>query len=107
MRLIAESRCKNDRIDSRILTELVSRNYLPACYQPTEEERLLREQLRFRTKLMRSKTQYKNVAHALMDKENKGRAIATTKNRKDAQEQVGLGSLFTWFLRLRRGRFKE
>ncbi len=90
VRLIADSRCKNDKIDSRILMELVSRNYLPVCYQPTEEERLLREQLRFRTKLMRSKTQYKNAAHALMDKENKGRSIRTTKNRKEAQEQVGL-----------------
>ncbi|MFA6560166.1 MAG: IS110 family transposase [Candidatus Obscuribacterales bacterium] len=90
VRLIADSRCKNDKIDSRILMELVSRNYLPVCYQPTEEERLLREQLRFRTKLMRSKTQYKNIAHALMDKENKGRAITTTKKRKEAQEQAGL-----------------
>ncbi len=90
VRLIADSRCKNDKIDSRILMELVSRNYLPVCYQPTEEERLLREQLRFRTKLMRSKTQYKNIAHALMDKENKGRAITTTKKRKEAQEHAGL-----------------
>jgi transposase len=70
--------------------ELVSRNYLPVCYQPTEEERLLREQLRFRTKLMRSKTQYKNVAHALMDKENKGSGIGSTKKRKQAQEHAGL-----------------
>jgi transposase len=90
VRLIADSRCKNDKIDSRILMELVSRNYLPVCYQPTEEERLLREQLRFRTKLMRSKTQYKNVAHALMDKENKGRGIGSTKKRKQAQEYAGL-----------------
>ncbi|MBN8596741.1 MAG: IS110 family transposase [Planctomycetes bacterium] len=90
VRLIAESRCKNDKIDSRILMELVSRNYLPVCYQPTEEERLLRERLRFRTKLMRSRTQYKNVAHALMDKENKGRAISTKKGRKVAYKQGGL-----------------
>jgi transposase len=90
VRLIADSRCKNDKIDSRILMELVSRNYLPVCYQPTEKERLLREQLRFRTKLMRSKTQYKNVAHALMDKENKGRGIGSTKKRKHAQEHAGL-----------------
>jgi transposase len=90
VRLIADSRCKNDKIDSRILMELVSRNYLPVCYQPTEEERLLREQLRFRTKLMRSKTQYKNVAHALMDKENKGSGIGSTKKRKQAQEHAGL-----------------
>lgn len=70
--------------------ELVPRNYLPECYQPTESERLLRERLRFRTKLMRSRTQYKNVAHALMDKENKGRAIATKKSRKNAYKEGNL-----------------
>jgi transposase len=90
VRLIAESRCKNDKIDSRILMELVSRNYLPICYQPSEEERLLRERLRFRTKLMRSRTQYKNLAHALMDKENKGRQISTKKDRKVAYTQCSL-----------------
>lgn len=84
LRLIAESRCKNDKIDSRILMELVARDYLPVCYQPTEEERLLRERLRYRTKLMRSRTQYKNIAHALMDKENKGRSIDSKKSRKKA-----------------------
>lgn len=90
VRLIAESRCKNDKIDSRILMELVSRNYLPVCYQPTEQERLLRERLRYRTKLMRSRTQYKNVAHALMDKENKGRQIRSKKKRAKASENAGL-----------------
>lgn len=90
VRLIAESKCKNDKNDSRILMELVSRDYLPICYQPTNQERLLRERLRFRTKLMRSRTQYKNVAHALMDKENKGRQIGSRKKRKNASEYAGL-----------------
>lgn len=86
VRLIAESRNKNDKIDSRILMELVSKDYLPVCYQPTETERLLREQLRFRTRLMRSRTQYKNVAHALMDKENKGKSIDSVSRRQKAIE---------------------
>lgn len=90
VRLIAESRCKNDKIDSRILMELVSRNYLPVCYQPTEQERLLREKLKFRTKLMRSRTRYKNVARALMDKENKGKQIKYKTTRKKESEAAGL-----------------
>lgn len=90
VRLIAESRCKNDKADSRVLMELVSRNYLPVCYQPTLEERLLREQVRFRTKLVRSRTQYKNIAHALMDKENKGRKLGSRKKRTNAKECAGL-----------------
>lgn len=71
VKLIAETAKKNDKIDSKILMELVARSYLPLCYQPTQNERILREKVRWRTKLMRSRTQYKNIAHALMNKENK------------------------------------
>lgn len=83
VRLIAESRCKTDKIDSKILMELLSKNFLPTVYQPTEEEIALRECLRWRTGLMRSRTQYKNRAHALLDKENKGAPIDSTKRRND------------------------
>ncbi|MBI2811383.1 MAG: transposase [Candidatus Melainabacteria bacterium] len=71
VRLIADSVKKNDKIDSKILMELVIRNYLPVCYQPSRNERILRENLRWRTRLMRSRTQYKNIAHAVLDKETK------------------------------------
>lgn len=84
IKLISQSKKKDDKNDSRILMELCARNYLPQCYQPSVEERLLRERLRWRTKLMRSRTQYKNVSHALMDKENKGRKIGSRKARKSA-----------------------
>ena len=81
VKLIAESRCKTDKIDARILMELLAKGFLPTVYQPTAEETALREQLRWRTALMRSRTQYKNRAHAMMDKENKGSAVRSTKSR--------------------------
>jgi len=87
VRLIADSRCKNDKIDSQILMELLARDYLPTCYQPTKEETKLREHLRWRTKLMRSRTQYKNTAHALMDKENKGAKLDSWKQRTELHEE--------------------
>lgn len=90
VRLIAESRCKNDKIDSRILMELLSRNYLPVVYQPTEEERLLREKMRFRTKLMQTEVKFKNIAHALMAKENKDQKIAYTRQRAKVQTEGDL-----------------
>lgn len=90
IKLISQSKKKDDKNDSRVLMELCARNYLPQCYQPTPEERLLRERLRWRTKLMRSRTQYKNVSHALMDKENKGRKIDSRKRRKIAAESAAL-----------------
>lgn len=86
VRLIADSKCKNDKIDSQILMELLARDYLPTCYQPTKEERELREHLRWRTRLMRSRTQYKNTAHALMDKENKGAKLDSWRQRTELYE---------------------
>jgi len=90
IRLIADSAKKNDKIDSRILMELVARNYLPVCYQPTREERCLREKLRWRTSLLRSRTKYKNIAHAILDKENKSSKLRSAMDRNRLQEQSGL-----------------
>lgn len=92
VRLIADSKCKNDKVDSKILMELLARDYLPTCYQPTPAERQLREQLRWRTKLMRSRTQYKNVAHALMDKENKGAKLGSYARRQELYESARLSA---------------
>ena len=83
LRLIADSAKKNDKIDSKLLMELIARDYLPTCYQPTQQERLLRERLRWRVKLMKSRTKYKNMAHALMDKENKDNTVHSSKQRKN------------------------
>lgn len=90
VRLIADSAKKNDKIDSKILMELVSRNYLPVCYQPTRNERILREKLRWRTRLMKSRTQFKNVGHAVMDKENKGAQLRSGLQRDWLAENNGL-----------------
>lgn len=51
VKLITESRCKNDKIDSRVLMELLAKGFLPLCYQPSREERLLKEQLKWRIHL--------------------------------------------------------
>lgn len=39
IKLIAQSRCKTDKIDSKLLMELLAKNYLPSCYRPTAKER--------------------------------------------------------------------
>ena len=90
VRLIADSVKKNDKIDSRILMELISRNYLPVCYQPSRNERILRENLRWRTKLMRSRTQYKNVAHTVLDKENKSANLSSVLGRNCLERESNL-----------------
>jgi transposase len=71
-KLIASSRCKTDKVDSRILMELLAIGFLPTCYQPTPDERRLRERLRWRVHLVRYATRMKVRIHALLDKENVG-----------------------------------
>jgi len=92
VKLIAESRCKTDKIDARILMELLSKGFLPTVYQPSPEEVALRERLRWRTNLMRSRTQYKNRVHALLDKENKGTNIDSVKRRTKIFDEQPLSS---------------
>jgi transposase len=74
-KLIAQSRCKTDKVDSRILMELLAIGFLPTCYQPTPEERQLRERLRWRAHLVRLTTRTKLQIHSLLDKENLGLSI--------------------------------
>lgn len=69
---IAQSRCKTDKVDSRILMELLAIGFLPVCYQPTPQERALREKLRWRAHLVRYATRMKIRIHSLLDKENRG-----------------------------------
>jgi transposase len=57
--LIAKTRCKTDKIDSKILMELLAMDFLPTCYQPSNGERRMRERLRWRTHLVRNATRIK------------------------------------------------
>jgi transposase len=88
-KLIVQSRCKTDKIDSKNIMELLAKGYLPTCYQPTPEERRLRERLRYRTQLMRQATRAKLQIHVLLDKENKGqfcKDIFSAKGRQLLQD---------------------
>ena len=52
-KLIAESRIKNDKVDSKALAELLRLNALPESYIPPPEVALLREKVRRRAFLVR------------------------------------------------------
>jgi transposase len=74
-KLIAQTRCKTDKIDSRIIMELLAIGFLPKCYLPTQEERELRERLRWRSHLVRCATRMKIKIKILLDKENLGETL--------------------------------
>jgi len=69
-KVIAQTRCKTDKVDSRILMQLLAIRFLPTCYQPTAYEREVRERLRWRAHLVRSATRVKLQIRTLLDKEN-------------------------------------
>jgi transposase len=70
IKLIACSRCKTDKIDSKILMELLAKGFLPTTYIPSSDERKYRELLRHRSSLVRTATRSKLRIHAVLAKEN-------------------------------------
>jgi len=66
VRVIAESKCKTDKYDSRILAELLRTNFLPESWVPPAEIRLLRGLIRQRYHLVKSVVTNKNrIRHLL------------------------------------------
>jgi transposase len=67
-RLIAEAKIKTDRLDARILADLLRANLLSASYVPPREIRVQRSIIRERARLTQLRTIIKNRIHALLDK---------------------------------------
>jgi transposase len=65
---IAHAKLKNDKVDSKMLAHLLRADLLPEAYIPTRETRDLRELLRYRASLVKSRTQMKNKVHAVLSK---------------------------------------
>ena len=69
-RAIASARIKNDKIDSKILAQLLRADLLPLSYVPPKEIRLQRELLRYRASLVKIQTGVKNRVHSILAKNN-------------------------------------
>jgi len=67
-RLIAEAKIKTDKLDARILADLLRANLLSASYVPPPEIREQRSIIRERARLTRLRTIIKNRTHTLLDK---------------------------------------
>jgi len=67
-RLIAEAKIKTDRLDARILADLLRANLLSASYIPPREIRVQRSIIRERARLTQLRTIIKNRIHTLLDK---------------------------------------
>src|SRR3989344_1196040 len=60
-KLIAGTKLKNDKVDSKILAEMLRSDFLPTAYYAPKETRDLREFVRSRAFLVRLRTRIKNT----------------------------------------------
>lgn len=65
-RAIAEAKIKTDKVDSRVLAELLRADYLPPVWQPDAESRRLRRLTHRRAALVSDRTRLKNRLHSIL-----------------------------------------
>jgi transposase len=65
---IASAKLKNDKMDSLTLATLLKADVLPTCYVPSQEERSVREVVRCRAFLVRTRARVKNRIHSILAK---------------------------------------
>ncbi len=68
VRAIASAQVKTDRIDARMLGQLLRVGLIPRAHIPSSQTRQLREAVRQRLFLVRLRTMLKNRIHALLDR---------------------------------------
>lgn len=87
VRLIAESRLKNDRIDARILADLFRVGYLPEVHIPGGEAQRWRCLIQHRIRLVWDRTRLKNRILGLLNREGY-RVAASDPFGKKGREQI-------------------
>src|SRR3954452_23141979 len=65
-RAIAEAKVKTDKVDARILAQLLAADFLPSVWLPDDRTRALRRQVTRRAHLVRQRTRVKNQVHAIL-----------------------------------------
>jgi transposase len=86
VRLIAESRLKNDRVDARILADLLRVGYLPEVYIPNYTIRGWRCQVSHRIRLVRDRIRIKNRILGLINREGHRITAADPFSKKGRQQ---------------------
>jgi len=83
-RAIAEAKVKTDKVDARILAQLLAADFLPGTWVADERTRMLRRLVVRRTHLVRQRTRVKNQVHAIL-----ARNLAPTCPHADLFSRVG------------------
>src|SRR3954449_3736742 len=64
-RAIAEAKVKTDKVDARILAQLLAADFLPGTWVPDDRTRMLRRLVMRSTHLVRQRTRLKNQVHGI------------------------------------------
>ena len=64
-RAIAEAKVKTDKVDARILAQLLAADFLPETWVADDRTRMLRRLVMRRTHLVKQRTRSKNQVHAV------------------------------------------
>ena len=65
-RAIAEAKVKTDKVDARILAQLLAADFLPGTWVADDRTRMLRRLIHRRTHLVRQRTRLKNQVHGIL-----------------------------------------
>ena len=65
-RAIAEAKVKTDKVDARILAQLLAADFLPETWVADDRTRMLRRLVMRRTHLVRQRTRVKNQVHGIL-----------------------------------------
>ncbi|MDP7079350.1 MAG: IS110 family transposase [Candidatus Undinarchaeales archaeon] len=87
VRRIADAR-STDKVDARLLSELLSKNFLPRVYIPDEEILMLRDLTRHRARMVRQQTSLKSRIKAFLAMD--GNIFRITWNKKDLEHLKSL-----------------
>src|SRR5260370_42659541 len=67
-RAIAEAKVKTDKVDARILAQLLAADFLPETWVADDRTRMLRRLVMRRTHLGRERTRWKNQVHGILSR---------------------------------------
>jgi len=96
VKAIAPLACKTDRVDARVLAELVRRDLVPAVWVPSLDERAIRERLRRRTHLVRLRTSAINRTFGLLTQWGLRRSLTALRKPDALQELSEHGVPAVW-----------
>jgi transposase len=93
---IAPLACKTDRVDARVLADLVRRDLVPEVWVPSVEERANRERLRRRSHLIRLRTSAINRTFGLLTQWGLRRNLTALRKPGAIEELAELGVPAVW-----------